>query len=148
MKYDDIKALMTIDAKIDPLKISEESINIPVLHNKWLIILTDEKRILKLVNSEFDKIYLAKLSYYSGKAPDQEYIDNPYYNNVIKNLKVLNKDIASYVERDDAVIAVKNKKETQELKVEMITEFLKSINQRSFNIKNYIEFTKFKNGMN
>ena len=70
------------------------------------------------------------------------------YNNVIKNLKVLNKDISSYVERDDAVIAVKNKKETQELKVEMITEFLKSINQRSFNIKNYIEFNKFKNGMN
>ena len=148
MKLEDIKREMDIDSVIDPIKLSEESIRIPIVHNKWIQINCDEKRILKALNAEFEKLYLIKIEYYSGKAPDQEYIDNPYYVQKIKNLKVLNKDIASYVERDDEIMSIKSKKDLQEIKVEMVTEFIKGINQRSFNIKNFIEFNKFKNGMN
>ena len=148
MKVEAIKQEMDIDSRIDPMNLSEESIRIPIIHNKWIQIRFDENRILKTLTSEYEKTYLKKIEYYSGKAPDQDYIDNPYYTQHIRNLKILTKDIASYVERDEEVLSLNGKKELQEIKMEMINEFIKGINQRSFNIKNYIDHQKFKNGLN
>ena len=51
-----------------------------------------------------------------------------------------------YIQADQAYADIVNKIEAQKFKVKYIEEIIKQLNQRTYNIKNIIEFEKFKNG--
>ena len=88
MTLDNIKEMISNDIIIDKTELDIEAINTPQLHNKYLIMLLDEKMILsKYINSH--KILLRKKwLYYTGKMSEDELkIENwePFSLNLLKS---------------------------------------------------------------
>lgn len=141
MKTQELQEMMTKDAKIDMSSLDRESVNIPVLHGKWYSLLMNELRQLHSLEFEFDKLRRRKYDYYTGRAEDSDYMNNPL------NIKVTRQDIEMYISSDDEIQDLKGRIIVQKMKVDMISEFIKNvINSRSFHIKDAISFIKFKNG--
>ena len=60
------------DAVIDQTEPSKELIRIPVLHSKYLNVLTKHKLASKKVNFDYLRMRKIKTEYYSGKLSQEE----------------------------------------------------------------------------
>ncbi|MDD5151794.1 MAG: recombination mediator protein UvsY [Flavobacterium sp.] len=140
MKTKEIQEMMDEDSIIDASNLDIESLKIPMLHNKYYNIYIEEYKIFKALENSLKQLTKFKNEYYLGKCPDEIYQHNPL------NLKVLKADVDNYIQSDQEIIDLNTKIIIQKTKVEMLDAFIKQINQRSFNIKNAIEFLRFKNG--
>ena len=140
MKFSEILEMMKIDSNIDAAHLDVASLAIPYLHSKWYNIFVEELRILKGVDAEYNVLYKNKMQYYLGKAPDEIYEQNPLH------LKILKQDVEIYLKSDE-LIAADSKRSLQKIKVETVEGYIKNINNRSFMIKNAIDFRKFVNGV-
>ncbi len=141
MKIEEIRDLMQEDSKIDDTALDSESIKIPYLYSKWYGIFIDEVRVLKGIEQEYYRLVKEKTEYYLGKADDKVYEEKPL------DHKILKQDLDVYLKADDELMKMEARRSIQQIKVDMIENFIKSINQRSFSIRNAIEFMKFKNGI-
>lgn len=141
MKIEDIHAEIAKDAVIDKANLDVESLNIPILHGKWYRIFMDELRMCKALEHDYKVTKRDRTLYYTGKAPDEAYINEPM------NLKaVLKADVDMYLDADEALAKIKLRLELQRAKLEMLEAHLKTIANRNFLIKNAIDFARFKNG--
>lgn len=143
MDLEEIQELIKVDSEINPLNLGEESLNISKIHGKWIVILCNEQRLLKAINIKLSNVTKERIEYYTGKAPDSVYKEKGAF-----NMKILNKDLQLYLDSDIEINAIKTKKEMLEIKIGLINEFIKGLNQRTFNIKNAIEWKRFQNGLN
>lgn len=141
MKFSEIRDMMEQDSIINPAHLDEASLAIPYLHSKWYNLFVEELRILRNIDIEYNILLKEKTEYYLGKASDDVYIQQPLH------LKILKQEVDIYLKADSDLIAVESKKSLQKIKVETIENFIKNINNRSFMIKNAIDFRKFVNGI-
>ena len=81
---DDVQHEWTIDSKIDPELLDEESIKIPQLHSKYLKYLSDVKLLKIKKEMEYKVLLREKFEYYTGKADEEVYKEKPF------DLKILN----------------------------------------------------------
>lgn len=141
MKIDELRALMSEDEVIDKTRLDDESLKIPVLHGKWYGLYLIEFRMLKGLELEIKKLARDKFEYYTGKCNDDIYKDRPL------PLKVNKHDAQIYTEADEDIQRLKSRHINQQIKVDMILDFLKNvINTRGFQIRDAIEFIKWKSG--
>ena len=140
MKLEDIQVMVEIDLKINKAKLTDASIDTPLLVNKYYGILITEGRILKAMDSKLYMISKELYDYYLHLADPQVYIVRPF------NRKVLKSDVDMYIQSDQTYIDVLNKIETQKYKVKYLEEIIKQLNNRTYTIKNIIEFERFQNG--
>ena len=141
MKISELKEMMEADSAIDNANLDREVLKIPYLHGKWYAFFIDESRMYRSILSDYKRRKREKMEYYLGKSPDEVYQDKPL------DLKILKQDLDFYMESDEELIALEERLATQKLKVEMIESFVKSLNNRGYNIKCAIDFLKFKNGV-
>lgn len=141
MNLDELKVEIKEDSTINVAKLDWESTRISSLYSKWMAILSSETRLLRAITAKHDKVLLARTLYYMGKASDEEYKQNPL------QLKVLKGDIQMWLNADDLMIDAMDMLNEQTVKVNMIELFMKELSQRSFNIRNNIEYQKFKAGV-
>ena len=140
MKIEDIMKEWKNDAKIDDINLDSSSIDIPNLHAKWLEIRTKAKS--KLIKLQYTKKKLTKTlyEYYRGNLnnPDdlKEIGREPLLN------KPLNSETTIYVDADDEMININLRIAAQEEIVEVLTEILKSINNRNWVIKAAVDYRK------
>lgn len=140
MKIEDIMEEWKNDAKIDDINLDSSSIDIPNLHAKWLEIRTKAKS--KLIKLQYTKKKLTKTlyEYYRGNLnnPDdlKEIGREPLLN------KPLNSETTIYVDADDEMININLRIAAQEEIVEVLTEILKSINNRNWVIKAAVDYRK------
>ena len=64
MKFEEIQTLWTSDCNIDETELAQESVKIPQLHNKYLILYSNEKLTLKTQRFEHSKLVKLKKEYY------------------------------------------------------------------------------------
>ena len=140
MKLEEILETMEFDAVVDNTALDRESLNIPKLHSKWLKIYAEEKRLLGRLKGQLATLVQQKYEYYSGKAPAEVYKEKPFH------LKLLKSDVEKYIEADEDVQRIAQGIDIQEEKIYVISEFIRGINQRSFNIKNAIEYLRWTSG--
>lgn len=138
---DELRAMIVEDSSIDRASLDVESLKTPYLHGKWTAIFFDELRELKILESKCKVLTLKKFHYYTGKATDEEYHQNPL------DHKVLKQDLELYLDADLELGALRLKTSEQKAKCELIERQLKEISQRNWHIRNAIEFLKFKNGL-
>ena len=141
MKLSDLKHMMEQDSVIDHANLDREALKIPYLHGRWYGFFIDESRLYRSLMNEYRQLKRFKMEYYLGKCPDDVYEREPL------NLKILKQDLDIYMESDAELNALEEKMNTQKLKVEMIESFVKSLNNRGYNIKCAVDFIKFKNGL-
>ena len=143
MNIEDIMDKWVEDAKIDDVDLDRESLSVPNLHAKYLKILYSEK--LKLRKFVLQKKTLVKVltEYYKGDLNNPEDLEEirrePWSRTILKQ------DINSYVESDEEMIKLLTKIAYQEEVVSLLEDIMKNINNRTFHIKNAIEWRKLTN---
>jgi hypothetical protein len=143
MELSEIRNLVAQDMSIDDTELDVASISIPQLHNKYLNIYLDEKLVLQKLTSEYNIMKRIKWEYYTGKL-DREQLEE--YGWEPFRLKILKQDIDLYMDSDEELQKLSNRKAYQKEKINYLDAILKSINNRQWNIRNAIEWKKFING--
>jgi hypothetical protein len=141
MKIKELQTLIEKDSKVDIKNLDNEAINQPYLYGKYINIHAEEKITLKSLQRKMKQLKKDKVEYYKGNANPEEYAKKPL------NITILKSQIPNYVESDSDVLDLQARLDLQEIKLEMLSEYLKSINQRSWNIRSAIDYIKFKHGV-
>ena len=144
MNLEDLKANIHKDAQIDSTELSVESLKIPQLHSKYLSILADIKLLLSKQQNDLAVFKLRKWKIYTGKASREELEE---WKEEPCDFTLLKSDVEQFIEADPKVIELKSKISLNEVKLRMVEEFLKSLNNRNFMIKSAIEWQKMMNGI-
>ena len=136
-----IQSMWQEDCKIDIDNMHEESIKVPQLHSKYheilnnlILLRTKAQKIQKSVRHE-------RYEYYSGKADPEVYEKDPFPK------KVRDKDaLIRYMDADDRVSDANLKVEYYDVMINYTESILKQISNRTYQIKNSIEWHKFQAG--
>ena len=137
---DDVQHEWTIDSKIDPELLDEESIKIPQLHSKYLKYLSDVKLLKIKKDMEYKVLLREKFEYYTGKADEEVYKEKPF------DLKILKQDLSLYMESDTDIQALLARINYYEEIMFFLDKVLHCLNNRGFQIKNSIDWQKFMQG--
>ena len=143
MKFEEIQKLWSGDCDIDDSELSQESVIIPQLHNKYLIIFHDERLRLRTMRFDHSKLLKVKREYFSGRmdATELEAYDwEPF------QYKLLKADVQEYIDADDDIIEGKKKISLQEEKVDYLEAIVKGLSNRGYLIKNAIDWKRFTEG--
>jgi len=141
INLDKIQSMWQEDCKIDIDNMHEESIKIPQLHSKYheilnnlILLRTKAQKIQKSVRHE-------RYEYYSGKADPEVYEREPFPK------KVRDKEaLIRYMDADDRVSEANLKVEYYDVMINYTESILKQISNRTYQIKNSIEWHKFQAG--
>jgi hypothetical protein len=128
------------DLKINDTELDLESLKTPQLHNKYMKHLTKFKLMLSRTNSDYNSLKREKWEYYTGKSDPQVYKDKPF------DLKILKTDIDKYLEADEDLIKSKQKLDYLETVVDFLDRTIRQISNRTFTIKNAIDWKRFTSG--
>jgi hypothetical protein len=142
MNLEDIRRLVGKDLKMDETELDLESMKTPQLHNKYLIIFTDEKLILGKLKSDFNVLKKNKWLYYTGKLSREELDDMGWET---FDLNILKSDIDKFLDADEDLITIVNKILLQQEKVNYLESIIKTINNRQWYIRSAIDWLKFTN---
>ena len=137
-----LQGMWNEDSKIDPDNLHTESLNIPVLHSKYYDIYNTLMLLRKKAEQQRKNIRHERYEYFSGKADPEVYIDNPFPKK-IRDKETMQK----YLDADDKLSGVSLKIEYYEVMLRFIEEILKQITNRTYQIKNALEFMRFSSGM-
>ena len=130
------------DSNIDPDNLHTESLNIPVLHAKYFEMYNTILLLRKKAEQQRKNIRHERYEYYSGKADPDVYIENPFPK------KIRDKDtMQKYLDADERLSTVSLKIEYYDTMLKFIEEILKQITNRTYQIKNAIEFMRFTSGL-
>ncbi len=142
MNINDIKEMIQEDSKTikDEVNIDTTSLSVPELSGKYHQLISEEAMSLRLLRKEYDTLYRDRWVFYSGKADPEVYENEPF------DLKILKADIDKFLNADELLNKQKDKVTLQEVKINLLTEFTKSIMSISFNIGNAIKWKKFLSG--
>ena len=128
------------DLKINDIELDIESLKTPQLHNKYLKFLTKFKLLLTRAEDEYRTIKREKWEYYTGKADPSVYREKPF------DIKVLKADVHIYMDSDPDLQKADQKVAYLNQIVKYLEQVLRSVNNRTFLIKNAIEWKKFTSG--
>jgi len=140
MTLDEIQAQADKDLVIDDTELDTESLKTPILHNKYLQYYNKFNLLLKKSQWEERTLNREKWEYYTGKSDPSVYKEKPF------DLKVLKADVHIYINSDEDLQKIQAKVVYQEAIVNYLEQILRIINNRSFTIKNAIEWRRFTSG--
>jgi len=138
---DTIQQMWEKDSKIDVDNLHTESLNIPMLHAKYYDLYNTINLLKKKSGEQRKNIRHERYEYYSGKSDPDVYIENPFPK------KIRDKDtLQKYLDADEKLSSISLKIEYYETLLNYIESILKIIQNRTYQIKNAIEFIKFQAG--
>ena len=140
MTLDELQAQAEKDLKIDDTELDLESLKTPQLHSQYLKTYSTYALMMKKAEGDYSKLHIKKWLFYTGKADPQEYKDKNF------DLKVLRQDVDKFIDADEEIIKSKQKIEYLKQICGYCESTLKQINNRTFQIKNAIEWKKFTMG--
>ena len=143
MNLEKIQEMWERDAVIDPDNLHDESLKIPQLHSKYYTIYNTVTLLREKARTNYNTIRLERYNYYSGKAPAEVYAEDPF------PYKVRDKDaLQRHMEADERLTAADLKIRYYDTTLKFLEEIIKIVSNRTFQIKNSIEWHKFQAGFN
>ena len=140
MTLEELQQSVNKDFKLDDTELDTESVNIPLLHNKYLIHYNKFSLLLKRSEYDHKSMIRDKWEYYTGKADPSVYREKPF------DIKVLKADVHIYMDSDPDLQKADQKVAYLNQIVKYLEQVLRSVNNRTFLIKNAIEWKKFTSG--
>lgn len=139
---DSIQKMWEQDSKIDSDNLHTESLNIPILHAKYFDLYNTIFLLRKKAEQQKRNIRHERYEYYSGKSDPEVYIENPFPK------KIRDKDtLQKYLDADENLSKVCLKIDYYDTMLVYIESILKMIQNRTYQIKNAIEFMRFNAGL-
>jgi len=137
-----IQSMWESDSKIDPDNLHTESLNIPILHAKYYEMYNTVTLLYKKAQQQRKNIRHERYEYFSGKADPEVYIKNPFPK------KIRDKDtMQKYLDADEKLSNCSLKIDYYETTLKYLEEILKQVGNRTYQIKNAIEFMRFSSGL-
>ena len=137
-----IQEMWEKDAQIARDNLHDESLNIPSLHAKYFELYNTIFLLRKKAEQQRKNIRHERYEYFSGKSDPQVYIDDPFPK------KIRDKDtMQKYLDADDKLSNSSLKIDYYDTILVYLESILKVIQNRTFQIKNEIEFMKFNAGL-
>ena len=130
------------DSKIDPDNLHTESLNIPCLHAKYFDLYNTIFLLRKKAEQQRKNIRHERYEYFSGKADPEVYAENPF-GKKIRDKSTMEK----YLDADEKLSNCSLKIDYYETMLVYLESILKMISNRTFQIKNAIEFMRFNSGL-
>tara|TARA_B100000131_G_scaffold142237_1_gene138373 strand:- start:1412 stop:1855 length:444 start_codon:yes stop_codon:yes gene_type:complete len=145
ISLNDLQEMWSIDCKIDDLQLGKESTKTPELHAKYLAHLSTAKLQLRKAEADLYKLKAVKAKYFRGELSREE-LSNLGWEQYL-GIKPLKNDLQDILNADNDVSKQEDKAEYIRTIVDFLERVLRSLNSRSFDIKNSIEWEKFTNGL-
>jgi nitrous oxide reductase len=128
------------DLKINDTELDLESLKTPQLHNKYMKHYTKFKLLLTRTEDELRLMKKNKWEYYTGKADPSVYQAKPF------DLKIMRTDIDKYLEADEDLQKLSQKVAYLITVIDFLDRTLRVIVNRTYTIKNAIEWRRFTSG--
>ena len=142
LDLDVIQRMWEQDSKIDPDNLHIESLNIPILHSKYFEIHNTILLLKKKAEQQKKNIRHQKYEYFTGKADPDVYLENPFPK------KVRDKEtLQGYLDSDEKLSQASLKVDYYETMLIYVDSIIKMISNRTYQIKNAIEFMRFTAGL-
>ena len=137
-----IQKMWNEDAKIDIDNLHTESLNIPILHAKYFELYNTIFLLRKKSEQQRKNIRHERYEYFSGKADPEVYVKDPFPK------KIRDKDtMQKYLDADERLSGVSLKIDYYETMLKYLEEILRQVGNRTYQIKNSIEFMRFNSGL-
>ena len=139
---EDLQEMWEKDAKIDRDNLHEESLNVPSLHAKYFELYNTIFLLRKKAEQQRKNIRHERYEYFSGKADPEVYQKDPF------GKKIRDKDtMTKYLDADEKLSNSSLKIDYYDTMLIYLESILKVIQNRTFQIKNAIEFMRFNSGL-
>ena len=143
MDLEKIQEMWENDSTIDPDNLHDESLKIPQLHSKYYTIYNTITLLREKARGTYNRVRLERHNYYTGKAPAEVYVEDPF------PYKVRDKEaLQRYMEADDKLNSIDLKIRYYDVMLKFLEEIIKTVANRTFQIKNAMEWHKFQAGFN
>lgn len=140
MQLKEIEDFVRDNSELD-LDLEVASRKLSKLQSDVILMKVNEQSIYRSLLLKLDELSTDKWKHYSGKHTAEHYKKNPF------DLKLLRQDVDKFIDADSDVQSLKSKISMQELKIELLDDFLKSLNQRSYQIRSIIDVQKIQKGL-
>ncbi len=138
MNLETLQSMWEKDSQIDPDNLHTESLKVPALHAKYHEMFNNFLLLRKKAEQQRKNIRHERYEYYSGKADPEVYEKNPF------GKKIRDKDtMTKYLDADEKLKEVNLKIDYYETLLNYCESILKQISNRTYQIKNAIEWQKF-----
>jgi hypothetical protein len=143
MNLEEIQEMWQRDSVMDPDNLHDESLKIPQLHSKYYTIYNTITLLREKARETFNKVRLERYNYYTGKAPAEVYVEEPF------PYKVRDKEaLQRHMDADERLNKIDLKIRYYDIMLKFLEEIIKMISNRTYQIKNSVEFMKFTAGYN
>ena len=143
MTIDEIMDLWMQDVEIDKTELGDESIKIAKLHQKYYTILSKERMALRKYESDMKALKLDKYEFLT-QGPNEDTRDKGW--RLPPKGMVLKSDLPMYMDADADIRELNLKIAYQQEKIDYLTDVIRMLHNRSYQIRNGIEWQKFTMG--
>lgn len=145
MKLSELQEEWKKDCVIDETNLGKAAASTPKLHAKYLNLLTSAKLQQRKAEADYLKLRRVKYRYFRGELTREELSDLGW--DQYQGIKPIKNEMDEFMQTDDDLITAQDKLEYLRTVLFQLESILKSLNSRTWDIKNSIEWTKFTNGM-
>ena len=134
------------DCRLDGTKLDKSSKETPILHAKYLRLLSEAKLMLKKAERDQKILLKEKWLYYNGKM-DQETVEALGWEaDPFDGLKILKGELDYYYDSDPEIQKSEEKIQYYKTVIDTLTEIINNINWRHQTISNIIKWKQFESG--
>ena len=142
-KLDELLNMWAADSVIDRTEPGKALINIPQLHSKYLNILSRHRLLAKEADFKYSRMKKIKWEYYTGKLDDDQLQKHGWEPFPF----VLKSEITTYFESDEDLNRLTAQKMLHEEIVDVCQSILKELNSRTFQLRDFIAWERFIQGV-
>lgn len=146
MDLNAILAMWAEDCQIDNSKLDKSSRETPILHAKYLRMLSEAKLMLKKAERDQKVLLKDKWLYYNGKMDYAEIESKGWAYDPFNGLKVMKGEMDYYYDSDPEIQRSEEKIEYWKTVISSLTEIIENLKWRHQNISNIIRWKQFEAG--
>jgi len=134
------------DCQIDNSKLDKSSRETPILHAKYLRMLSESKLMLKKAERDQKVLLKEKWLYYNGKMDEDQIRAKGWAFDPFDGLKVMKGEMDYYYDSDVEIQKSEEKIEYWKTVISTLTEIIENLKWRHQNISNIIRWKQFEAG--
>lgn len=141
ISLDEIQMMWKKDSEINIDDLHNESLNISPLHSKYYEIYNNITLLKKQSLITYKVKKLERSNFYNGKSEPEVYQEEPF------PYKIRDKEsLSRYLDADEHLNKILLKIDYYDVILKYLEEIIKMISNRTYQIKNSIEFLRFQSG--
>lgn len=134
------------DCQIDNSKLDKSSRETPILHAKYLRLLSESKLMLRKAERDQKVLLKEKWLYYNGKMDEDQIRAKGWAFDPFDGLKVMKGEMDYYYDSDPEIQRSEEKIEYWKTVISTLTEIIENLKWRHQNISNIIRWKQFEAG--